>query len=247
VTQPVLVNFVLDASGSMHHLQRSTIAGFNEFLYNQKIQPGVCKMSLTQFDTSFQVDYVAKDIAEVPLLDTMSYRPGGGTALLDAVGTTIKGAEQWIANQNAVLPIWSIGNNPKQFGERVNWKVIVVVFTDGEENSSHQWHIRQPMVAGDNQDLAGLIQWKQNEGWEFMFLGTGGSDWLERTFGHVVQQDHFMGYVSTPEGHQHTYAGLSSSVSSTRTTGNFDTSHLHQSNKGVTSEQNTGGGTKTSK
>lgn len=227
MTQPVFVNVVLDKSGSMHHLQRSTIEGFNSFLHQQKQEPGDCKMSLTQFDTSFQVDYVARDIGMVPMLDTMSYRPGGGTALLDAVGTTIKGAEQWIANNNTLMPWYPPDQHPRNRG----WKVLVVVFTDGEENSSRQWHINQPLVAGDAQDVGGLIQWKQNEGWEFMFLGTGGSGWLERTFGAYVAHDHFLGYAATNDAHTHTYAGLSASVSSTRQSGTFDTSHLHNSEK----------------
>jgi hypothetical protein len=234
VTQPVLINVVLDKSGSMHNLQRATIEGFNSLLHDQLKQPGECRVSLTQFDTTFQVDYVGEDIHYVNPLDIMSYRPGGGTALLDAVGTTIKGAEQWIVNNNTLMPWYPPGQHPKNRG----WKVIVAIFTDGEENSSHEWHLNQPMKSGDDRDVGGLIQWKQNEGWEFLFLGAGGSAWLERTFGRYVAHDHFVGYVSSPEAHTHTYAGLSASVSSTRTTGNFDTSHLH--NTGKTPEENTG-------
>jgi hypothetical protein len=225
VNQPVLVNFVLDKSGSMHNLQRSTIDGFNSFLHDQRQQQGVCKMSLTQFDTSFQVDYVAEDIWRVPMLDTMRYRPSGGTALLDAVGTTIKGAEQWLENQK--VSVRTFGTD-RVFTADPGYKVLVVVFTDGEENSSKEWHINQPLIAGDDKDVGGLIQWKQAEGWEFLFLGTGGSGWLERTFGAYVAHDHFVGYAATNDAHTHTYAGLSSTTSTLRSTGNVDTSHMHQ-------------------
>jgi hypothetical protein len=234
--QPVLVNFVMDKSGSMHHLVRSSIDGFNQFLWDQQRQGGECRLSLTMFDTSFDVRHVAKDINTISPLTPMDYQPGGGTALLDAVGTTVKGAEQWLLNNNwNPQPIMTMGREQKAyFPARLDWKVIVVILTDGEENSSREWHLNQPMVKGDDRDLGGLIQWKQNEGWEFMFLGTGGSGWLERTFGAYVPHDHFVGYAATNDAHTHTYAGLSASVSSTRSTGTFDTSHLHEP------EQNTG-------
>lgn len=228
MSQPVLINFVLDKSGSMHNLQRATIEGFNSFLMDQKKQEGECKLSLTQFDTSFRVDYVGRDIGVIPMLDTMSYQPSGGTALLDAVGTTIKGAEQWIA-RNSSKTIHSMGVGSSMFSTTpVDWKVLVVVFTDGEENSSQEWHLNQPMKPGDDRDVGGLIQWKQQEGWEFMFLGTGGSQWLEKTFGRYVAPDRIHAYASTNHAHTHTYAGLSSSVSSTRSTGTFTTNAFNE-------------------
>jgi hypothetical protein len=207
--QPTLINVVLDKSGSMGHLQRATIEGFNQFLWDQQRQDGECRLSLTQFDTSMKVDYVATDIHAVQPLGTWSYQPNGGTALLDAVGITIKGAEQWLLKHPG------------------NWKSLVVIFTDGEENSSHEWHLNQPMIPGDQFDIGGLIQWKQNEGWEFLFMGTGGSAWLERTFGSFVAHDHFVGYAATADAHAHSYAGLSTTTSTLRSTGNLDTSHLH--------------------
>lgn len=230
---PTLVCCVLDKSGSMHHLKHATIEGFNSFLQDQLRQPGECRMSLTQFDTTFQVDYVGEDIHYVKPLDIMSYQPNGGTALLDAVGTTIKGAEQWIINNNTVMPWYPAGQNPRNRG----WKVLVAIFTDGEENSSSRWHIYNPMKEGDQYDLGGLIQWKQNEGWEFMFLGTGGSQWLERTFGQYVAHDHFVGYVSSPEAHRHTYAGLSSATSTLRSTGTFNTNVFDDGHKSTVEKQ----------
>lgn len=235
MSQPVLVNVVLDKSGSMLGLQRATIEGFNSFLHEQQQQDGDCRLSLTQFDTNFQVDYVGRDIREVPMLDTMSYRPAGGTALLDAVGTAIKGAEQWITNNRGPAPVYwdPAKGHPRNGG----WKVLVVVFTDGEENSSKEWHIHNPMKADDRYDLGGLIQWKQNEDWEFMFLGTGGSAWLERTFGQYVAADHFAGYRATEGAHRHTYGALSASLTSTRNTGTFDTSNFAQEQSSTTEQK----------
>lgn len=206
--QPTLVCFVCDKSGSMGIVRRPTIDGFNTFLRDQQEQAGACRMSLTMFDTSFDVRYVAEDVSRVAPLNDYLYQPGGGTALLDAVGSTIKGAEQWIANGHQ------------------QYKVIVAILTDGEENSSHEWHIRQPLIEGDDRDLAGLIQWKQTEGWEFVFMGAGGSGWLERTFGHVLAQDRFVQYTNDFAGTSSNYATLSAAVSTYRGTegATFDTS-----------------------
>lgn len=198
---PVLINFVLDESGSMQPLRQSSIEGFNHFLKEQQAVPGEARMSLTVFDTSLDVRYVARPLGDLAPLGLVDYVPGGGTALLDAVGTSIKGAEEWVKNH------------------RFTGKVIVAVLTDGEENSSHEWHIHQPMMVGDDRDLLGLIQWKQNEGWEFMFLGAGGSEWLEKTFAATVGADHVMAYAHDPLAHTNTYAGVSSSLTETRTTG----------------------------
>jgi hypothetical protein len=207
----------------MGHLQRSTIEGFNSFLTDQQSQPGHCRMSLTMFDTSFDVRYVGEEVHYISPLDTMSYIPGGGTALLDAVGTTIKGAEQWITKHGPGQPIYAMGGSePKAFYPQwTDWKVLVVIFTDGQENSSRDWHINLPMLKNDDHDIGGLIQWKQNEGWEFQFMGTGGSNWLEKTFGNYVAGDRFYSYAATSSAHTHSYEGLSASTNSLRSTGTY--------------------------
>lgn len=200
----VFVNFVLDKSGSMGSVRQATIEGFNAFVAEQRNQPGEAKLSLTLFDTAFDIRHVGLDLREVPDLGTTAspYIPGGGTSLLDAVGTTIKGTEQWLLN------------NPTFDG-----KVVCVILTDGQENGSREWHIFQPLVPGDDHDLGGLIQYKQAEGWEFIFLGSGGANWLERTFGHVVDHQNFHAYAHDAVSSVNTYAGVSRSLTSTRTKG----------------------------
>lgn len=200
----VLINFVLDRSGSMTSIHKGTIDGFNQFLAEQKDQPGDARMSLTFFDTSFDPRFVAVPLSEIDPLGTGNnpYSPNGGTALCDAVATTIKGTEAWLAN------------HPEFIG-----RVVCVVLTDGGENSSTEWHINVPLVEGDERDVAGLIQYKQTEGWEFVFLGSGGSEWLERSFGHVVDKSQFFGYANTDMANNMAYAGVSSTLTATRSTG----------------------------
>jgi hypothetical protein len=215
MTKPTLIAFVLDQSGSMASVHEATIAAFNTFLAEQRKEAGRAVLSLTLFDTSTDARFVAKDLADVPALGDPSnaYRPSGGTALLDAMGVTIKGAEGWLAKQ------------PEE------WQVIVVALTDGEENSSREWHMNQPPKEGDDKDLGGLIRWKQDEGWQFIFLGSGGSAWLERTFGHVVDQAHFSSFAHNAGATMDSYAGVTRTVAAYRGTGHADVSHLVRDKK----------------
>lgn len=213
VNPNVLINFVLDRSGSMIGMTQATIDGFNSFIDEQRKVDGQALLSLTLFNTGFDVRYVARDLQEVPPMSMggeNAYNPGGGTALFDAVATTIKGTEKWLENHT-------------------DWKgrVVCVVLTDGQENSSHEWHVSIPAVEDDKFDVAQLIAYKQAEGWEFLFLGSGGSTWLEKTFGHVAAGSSFVGYAHTVSDNAVAYAGVSQTLTRSRVTGSsFDNSSM---------------------
>lgn len=200
----VFVNFVLDKSGSMQSIQADTIGGFNSFLEEQKQAEGLALLSLTLFSTSFDVRFVARDIREVPMLGSAqnTYRPSGGTALFDAIGTTIKGTEEWLKNHD------------------FNGKVITVILTDGEENSSKSWHANEHPVVGDPWDVNGLISYKQNEGWEFIYLGCGRDAWsTSRVFASSIGVNNSYNYAGDAASNRQTYAGMSSALLATRSTG----------------------------
>lgn len=118
----VFINFVLDKSGSMYSIRDDTIGGFNQFCQDHRKSGEelgqATKMSLTLFDTKYEVRYVATDIADVAPLDEDSYRPDGNTALFDAVGFSVRALEK-LAPEG---------------------KVVFVIQTDGEENSSKDWN-----------------------------------------------------------------------------------------------------------
>lgn len=103
---------ILDRSGSMETCRDDTIGGFNAFLREQQAEGGT--LSLIQFDHEYQVVYPATPIGAVQPLTTQTFVPRGGTALLDAIGKTIKD----IAD----------GTKP-----------TVVILTDGQENSSKEY------------------------------------------------------------------------------------------------------------
>jgi hypothetical protein len=85
----VLIAVVQDKSGSMEDVRAAAISGFNEFLQSQKALPGEARFSLIQFDTTYAIRYLGKPIKDVEPLTEETYKPGGGTALLDAIGRII--------------------------------------------------------------------------------------------------------------------------------------------------------------
>ncbi len=114
--QRLLVNFVLDETGSMESCKDATISGFNEYISSLKRRRGTIRMTLTKFDST-KVEFVHRDapIAEVDPLNADTYQPGAATPLYDAIAKTIQEV-------------------PK---ERAN--VLCIIMTDGEENASREY------------------------------------------------------------------------------------------------------------
>jgi len=142
------IAYILDRSGSMGTHRQAAIAGYNDFLQQQKKVPGQANLSLVLFSTDCTIPETATPISEAPELTAETYIPEGGTALLDAIGETINA----LGRKLAATP-----------DESRPGKVIVVVFTDGEENSSRHFTWK---------DVSGSIQQQQKDyAWEFIFLG----------------------------------------------------------------------------
>lgn len=80
---------VLDRSGSMATIRKSTIDGFNEFLQGQKAAKGEATLTLAQFDDYYNVVHNNVPIKAVPRLNNDTFIPRGMTALYDAVSKTI--------------------------------------------------------------------------------------------------------------------------------------------------------------
>lgn len=82
--------FILDKSGSMSGLESDVIGGFNGMLRKQKKLPGECFLTTILFDTRVELLHDRLDIRAVSPVTERDYCPGGGTALLDAIGMGIK-------------------------------------------------------------------------------------------------------------------------------------------------------------
>jgi hypothetical protein len=84
--QRVLVNVILDKSGSMSTKVQDVIGGFNLYLDELAKEPAVdYGFSLTLFDTVVEMKYKAAPLSKVAKLDDATYRPSGNTALFDAI------------------------------------------------------------------------------------------------------------------------------------------------------------------
>jgi Mg-chelatase subunit ChlD len=138
---------ILDRSGSMHSVREATVAGFNEFVRDQKKTPGEVKLKLVQFDDQYE-EVFDQNLHEVPELTQATFVPRGWTALLDAQGRTIVALGAELAAQ-------AEDQRPS--------KVIVMTLTDGEENRSKEYNLSQ---------IAAMIkEQREKYGWEFVFLG----------------------------------------------------------------------------
>lgn len=99
--QRVLVNLILDKSGSMSTKVQDVIGGFNLYIAELAKEPAVdYGFSLTLFDTSVAMKYSAVPLAQVAKLDSSTYRPSGNTALLDAIGNTVQAANTTVSTRS---------------------------------------------------------------------------------------------------------------------------------------------------
>jgi len=142
------IAYILDRSGSMNRMVKPAITGFNQFLAQQQQAPGEARLSLVLFNHRIRAPYLSTPIEEVAKLDRDSYIPRGGTALLDAIGTTVVHIGKRLAKTPET-------ERPGQ--------VVVAIFTDGRENSSTKY---------DRNRIAQMISHQQEKySWKFLFLG----------------------------------------------------------------------------
>ena len=135
----------------MEPKKTDVIGGFNRFLTEQQAQPGECRLTLVKFNTARTVVHSALPITSVQPFTDKTYVPGGMTALLDAVAEAVR-----------------LADKDKRDGERV----LCLVVTDGEENSSRETSREQAHQ---------LITEREGRGaWTFTYLGIAPDQWHEQ-------------------------------------------------------------------
>ena len=149
VNKNLLVNFVLDESGSMEVCKEATIGGFNEYIQTLQKESQNTRLTLTKFDSSkIDIVYTAEPIISVPPLNEKTYSPNSCTPLYDAIAKTIKSTDEWI-----------LGNTK----QKEKFVVLCVIMTDGQENSSKEY---------DRNKIFDLIKKKEKrDKWTFVYLG----------------------------------------------------------------------------
>jgi len=147
----LLVNFILDESGSMTSIKDQTISGFNEYVDSLKPKGKAAHFTFTKFNsngTRIVCDNVpAKD---VPLLTSSNYCPDALTPLYDAIGESMKAVGKVLSKESL--------------------DVLCVIMTDGQENCSREF---------TRSKIFEMIAEKQKEGWTFAYLGANQDSWGE--------------------------------------------------------------------
>jgi len=162
------VLLITDKSGSMGPLAGDVINGFNSYLNDLESDADDWSISSTLFDTSVTEHCQAVSLAEVPRLNAFNYKPSGFTALLDAVYSSVTSLESKLEAMSDT------------------GRVLVIVQTDGAENSSREVNFRQ---------VSELIQRLEATGrWEFLFVGQGPGAW------HTGRSSGFSNRVDTQPG-----------------------------------------------
>ena len=110
--------FLLDRSGSMGGMESDTIGGYNSYLNQQKDKNALVTTVL--FDDQYELLTNRAKIQDVSDLTSSEYYVRGCTALLDAIGKTIK-----------------------LMDKAKSKKCIFVITTDGYENASKEYNKAQ--------------------------------------------------------------------------------------------------------
>ena len=184
--------FILDKSGSMGGLEKDTIGGYNSMLEKQKAVPGECLITTVLFDNDYELLHDRIDIRAVSPITEKEYAVGGSTALLDAIGRTIH----------------KIGNAQMNTADDYRAeKVMFVIITDGEENSSREYSAEKVKAQIQRQ--------KEKYDWEFIFLGAN-IDAVETAGRFGIAPDRAQNYHADSKGTALNFRVMSDAVATFR-------------------------------
>jgi len=184
--------FILDRSGSMAGLEDDTIGGFNAMIQKQKSEEGEAYVSTVLFDNHTEVIHDRVDIQQIQPMTREDYYVRGCTALLDAVGKSIR----------------HIGNVHKYAREEDRpEKTIFVITTDGMENASRKYTYER---------VRKMIEYEQDKyGWEFLFLGAN-IDAAKEAARFGITEDRTANYHADHQGTAVIYEAMSEAVCNVR-------------------------------
>ena len=173
--------FILDRSGSMQGLEADTIGGFNATVQQQRALPGRAHVTAVLFDDAVETLFQGVDLREVAPLTTREYYVRGCTALLDAMGLTIK----------------AVNRRQKAAGRPD--RTIFVITTDGLENASRSFTY---------DEVRRLVEKRRRKnGWEIIFLGAN-MDAIATAASLGIADDRAATYLSDAAGTEAMYQGV---------------------------------------
>jgi hypothetical protein len=178
----------------MESIASDVVGGFNRFIADQRAAGDDAILTLVQFDSQnpYEVLVDAAPIAEAPVLDRSSFQPRGGTPLFDAIGQLLRaGADRGTARAAEGLEAED---------------VLVVLFTDGEENSSTTY---------SRQAIADLIAAKEAAGWTFTYLGAN-QDAFQSGADLGISAGNVSNFIADTDGTVAMFSDLSTNVTAMR-------------------------------
>lgn len=186
--------FILDKSGSMAGLEEDTIGGYNTMLRKQLEGQDQVFVTTVLFDDEFECLHERIHIREIRPITEADYSVGGCTALLDAIGKTIR--------KNGLI------QKGTEVALRAD-KVVVVIITDGMENASREFTF--PMIRR-------MIRHQtERYGWEFIFLGAN-IDAIATAAQCGIQTDRAANYCSDAKGTRLNYETVGTMLNEFRCT-----------------------------
>ena len=151
-TQKTIYHILVDKSGSMSDCIDQTINGFNEQVakireMELEFPEQQMTIGLTTFNTRVSHLYYMKPVEHAYKMDERNYQPDGSTAMLDAMAETMKELSQLQQQSNEQIPT----------------TVVMVILTDGYENASRRYTLKNVKEMVEEREASGT--------WTFSFLG----------------------------------------------------------------------------
>lgn len=182
-TDYTYLGIVADRSGSMISIQQEAEGALKGLVNEQRSLPGKLTVNLFEFDDKFD---------EVPegSIDEWMLTPRGMTALYDAIGK----AMTIVGERLAAMP-----------EDQRPDKVIFMIVTDGQENSSKEWPLDK---------VNALVTQQQNEyQWQVIFAA---ANLNAQEVGQTLGSHNNMNFAASATGVQDAYNVVSRSVSAYR-------------------------------
>ena len=175
---------IVDRSGSMRSIKNDAEGGLNNFIEEQKKVEGGANLTIVEFDDEINPVCEQVNIEQAP---TYKLVPRGMTALLDAIGSTIADKEKFDCEGTT----------------------IIVVVTDGGENSSREYN---------KDSVFKMIEERKEQGWEFMFLAAN-QDAISTGRAYGFSADDAASFAATADGVAAAYTMSSNYTTNLRSVG----------------------------
>ena len=135
--------FLIDRSGSMESLAEAVVDGVNGFVAKQAEMGEGMRLTLAQFHSGqpFELLIEEQEVTKVRPIKRRDFRPEGSTPLYDGIAELLAYADR---------------------ATRPDEAVVVIVFSDGQENASRK-HSRDQVFR--------LVEEHKERGWTFVFMG----------------------------------------------------------------------------